>query len=107
MRLFLLSFLVCLFLAPAAFALEQTPDDGGCGTIDPMSPCYSGSVQTYCTKPYRCPLCGTDANTGATVCFVVYGQPYGHCTCKPKGSVTRDGVRFAVCETSGACRTSR
>jgi hypothetical protein len=107
MRVYLLVILLCVVVAPAAFALEQTADDGGCGTIDPMSPCYMGSVQTYCTKPYGCPQCAFNSNTGAPVCFVLYGQPYGWCSCQPKGSATINGVKTAVCTVSGSCRTSR
>jgi len=107
MRVSLLVILLCVFLAPAAFALEQTADDGGCGSIDPNTPCYTGSTATLCTKPYGCPQCAFNSNTGKPVCFVLYGQAYGRCNCQPKGTIDFHGIPTPVCTTSGACRTSR
>lgn len=114
LRILLLSILICVVFVPAAFAFNQDGTGGttdGCGEIDPSQPCYAGgggTTYTFCTKPEGCPLCGENANTGATICFVVFAQPYGHCSCKPKGRFTdKYGVSYPYCETSGACRARR
>jgi hypothetical protein len=85
---------------------QDLPEEDPCGAIDPDQPCYpsGGPATQHCTNSYGCLLCGMNQNLNGAVCYRLFGQSFGYCTCSAQGTyIDRWGIKRPKCKTSGIC----
>lgn len=64
----------------------------------------TGTTPTKCISDY-CPACALDDSETRSICYKVFGQLWGYCSCAGSNSIRTDkyGNKHPKCTTSGFC----